>query len=263
MSTLRFSSYLGPNLLSVYRAIAGFAAGRLQRDYTITEELDFAPLEAGEIDVALICGYPYATRLAAAVVPLAAPVPAGERYRGRPIYYSDVLVRRDHPAQRFEDLRGCRWGYNARHSQSGYRVVRYHLANAALGAQLDEYFGELVRVGSHLRAIDLLLAGELDSAAIDSHLLDVELRSRPWLSDQLRTVATLGPSPIQPIVARRSLEPTVRDQLRDALTSIDLTTLPALADGEIVRLVSVTDGDYDEIRRMAAVAAANARDRAE
>jgi phosphonate transport system substrate-binding protein len=35
-----------------------------------------------------------------------APVLQGERYGGRPIYFSDVLVHRDSPFCSFADLRG-------------------------------------------------------------------------------------------------------------------------------------------------------------
>jgi phosphonate transport system substrate-binding protein len=38
--------------------------------------------------------------------PTAAPVPAGDRYAGRPIYYSDVIVRHDSPISCLEELRG-------------------------------------------------------------------------------------------------------------------------------------------------------------
>jgi ABC-type nitrate/sulfonate/bicarbonate transport system substrate-binding protein len=55
---------------------------------------------------------------------LAAPLPAGARYGGKPIYFSDVVVRRDSPYQTFADLRGVTWGYNEPGSQSGYNVVR-------------------------------------------------------------------------------------------------------------------------------------------
>jgi phosphonate transport system substrate-binding protein len=43
------------------------------------------------------------------VEPLAAPVLAGDRYRGRPVYYSDVIVRQNSPITCLEELRGCSW----------------------------------------------------------------------------------------------------------------------------------------------------------
>jgi phosphonate transport system substrate-binding protein len=38
--------------------------------------------------------------------PTAAPVLAGDRYAGRPIYYSDVIVRHDSPISCLEELNG-------------------------------------------------------------------------------------------------------------------------------------------------------------
>ncbi|HEX3202938.1 MAG TPA: hypothetical protein VHW42_13520 [Actinomycetes bacterium] len=46
----------------------------------------------------MICGLPYvwlADRHPPPVEPLAAPVLAGERYGGRPVSYSDVIVHHD------------------------------------------------------------------------------------------------------------------------------------------------------------------------
>jgi phosphonate transport system substrate-binding protein len=61
---------------------------------------------------------------------LAAPVLVGERYGGRPIYFSDVIVRRDSPIHCFAELRGRSWTYNDTASHSGYNLTRYQLLRA-------------------------------------------------------------------------------------------------------------------------------------
>ncbi len=91
-------------------------------------------LDAGEIHAGWICGLPYvlkADRPRPGVELLAAPVMAGARYAGRPVYFSDIVVRSDHPARSFDELRGARWGYNEPRSHSGYEIVRYQLAQRA------------------------------------------------------------------------------------------------------------------------------------
>jgi hypothetical protein len=62
--------------------------------------------------------------------------------------------------------------------------------------------------------------GRLDAAAIDSQVLAFEQRRRPALRHALRTMESLGPSSIQPVV----------------------------------RPGAVEDADYDDIRAMAALA---------
>ena len=61
------------------------------------------------------------------VEPLAAPVLRGERYHKKPIYFSDVVVRRDSLYTSFGDLRRCVWAYNEYVSHSGYNLVCYSL----------------------------------------------------------------------------------------------------------------------------------------
>ena len=82
------------------------------------------------VDAAFICGLAYVelVRLGRADLdPIAAPVLRGERYGDRPVYYSDVIVRRDSPYHRFADLRGRSWSFNEPYSHSGYGVTLYRL----------------------------------------------------------------------------------------------------------------------------------------
>ena len=100
----------------------------------------------------------------------------GERYQGRPIYYSDVIVRAECAARQFLDLRGCRWAYNERDSHSGYNITRYTLVR--LG-ETRGFFGRVVEAGYHQTAIRMVVDGQVDAAAIDSQVLAVELRDHP------------------------------------------------------------------------------------
>src|SRR5207237_9162872 len=96
--------------------------------------------------------------------PLAAPQLEGQRFAGRPVYYSDVVVHRDSPYYCFSDLRGCSWAYNEPLSHSGYGVTLYLLV------QLGEtrcFFGRVIVAGWHERSLRLVASGEVDASAID------------------------------------------------------------------------------------------------
>jgi phosphonate transport system substrate-binding protein len=181
---------------------------------------------------------------------LVAAVMAHPRYQGRPIYFSDVVVHQASDFFTFADLRGASWAYNEAHSQSGYNVTRYHLAT--LGER-SGYFGRVVEAGSHLRALDMVLDGSIDAAAIDSTVLELELAARPQLQDQIRIVEVLGPSPIPPWVVTPSLSPEARAALRRILLQMhhDPAGKAILAAGQVRRFVPVEDKDYDAIRDMA------------
>ena len=55
-------------------------------------------------------------------------------------------------------------------------------------------------LGSHHRSVEMVVKGIVDTAAIDCNVLCLYLKEHPEYRDQIHTVCTLGPVPIQPIV---------------------------------------------------------------
>jgi phosphonate transport system substrate-binding protein len=253
---LRIATFLAPNLLPVYEFIVDALGRALNRDTELVVGTSFDQFENGEIDAGFICGLPYVqlTRQSPAPVELlAAPVIRGDRYAGRPIYFSDVIVKRGSPARTFADLHGRSWAYNDPDSHSGYNLTRHHLVTIG---ETRGFFSRVVEAGLHQRAMRMVVAGEVDAAAIDSQVLAVELRDHPDLAQELRVIEALGPSTIQPVVAARHLPVDVKAALRAALLRLgdDPSTRKELDRGFVDRFVPVTDGDYDDIRSMLAAA---------
>jgi phosphonate transport system substrate-binding protein len=248
---LRFATFLAPNMFPVYQAIAGQIAARLGCAIDFFAGSCYRQL-ASEVDAAFVCGLAYvelSRRNDLAVEPLAAPVLEGERYGGRPIYFSDVIVRRERSFGSFADLRGCSWSYNEPYSHSGYGIIRYELARRR---ETRQFFGTIVRAGSHERSIRLVRSGAVDAAAIDSQVLAVACRDDPELAMRVRILATLGPSTIQPLVVARRLPQRLRAELLSLLLEMgeDPLARAALARGLIQRFVPVSDSSYDDIRQM-------------
>ena len=184
---------------------------------------------------------------------LAAPVLQGERYHDLPIYFSDVIVRRDSPYHVFADLHGCSWAYNDPNSHSGYNITRYTLVR--LG-ETHGFFGRVVEAGFHQEALRMVADGRVDASAIDSQVLAIELREHPDLAGHVRIIDTLGPTTIQPVVAARHVSAALRDDLRAALCAIgdDPAARDTLDYGFVARFIPMTDTDYDDIRMMVAAA---------
>ncbi len=254
---LRLASFLADNAWPIYEGIAAYLARRLGTPAELLAGVPVAErhrrLDAGAIDVAFICGLPYSQkhdRPDRPVELLCAPVMAASRYGGQPVYFTDVVVQRDHPARAFADLRGAAWAYNDEGSHSGYNVVRHHLLE--LG-ETRGYFGRTVASGRHQTSIQMVLDREVDASGIDSTVLELETVRRPELAGALRTVATIGPSPIPPVVVARGLEAALRARLQDAFLTMaaDAAGRAILAEGRIARFVPVRDADYDPIRAMA------------
>ena len=141
------------------------------------------------------------------------------RAEGRPVYFSDVVVRHDSTIQSADDLGGRVWAYNDSSSLSGMFCLLQFLRRQGHG---PDFLGELRPSGSHLRSLELVLSGDADAAAIDSTVLGLQLRQKPELQAGLRVIASWGPFPAQPVIVRRTLPKPVKLAIRQAL--LDLTS---------------------------------------
>ena len=252
MRCLRVASFLAPNMFPVYEAITRYLGTRLGIAAEVFVGSDYEQLVKGEADIAFVCGLPYVhlrRRPGPSVELLGAPVLRGQRYDGRPIYFSDVIVRDDSPCESFADLRGCVWAYNEPSSQSGFGITRLHLLQMR---ETAGFFGQVIESGWHEQSIRMVCAGAVDASAIDSQVLAVALRENPELRQHLRVIATLGPSTIQPVVVAERLPESIKADLREALLSAhdDPQVQRALDFGGVERFVAVDDADYDDIRDM-------------
>lgn len=252
---LKVVSFLAPNMLPVYDWTIRRVSAKLRYPMELTVGRSYAELAGA--DFSYICGLPYVLRTAPRLQPsqltaLVAPVLAGERYRGKPIYFSDVIVRRDSPFQSFADLRGRTWAFNEPESQSGYGITRYWLARLH---ETSGYFGEVIQADFHQAAIRMVYEGKVDGSAIDSQVLAVEFTRHPELAAGLRVVGSLGPSTIQPFAAATHVSPGLQEDVRSAFIALheDAEGKTRLARGLIDRYVAVQDSDYDDIRHMLSV----------
>jgi phosphonate transport system substrate-binding protein len=255
------ANHLAANARPVYERLAAWLGRRLGEPAALTDAPEaerWRMLSDGRTHVAFLCGLPYVRSRAEPGRPLellCAPVMAHARYGGRPIYFTDVVVRRDSGLASFADLRGRRYAYNDRGSNSGYAIPRDHLLH--LG-ETRGYFGEVVEAGAHQASLRLVLEGRVDASGIDSTVLELEAKQRPEIAPALRVVETIGPHPIPAVVVSSRLPAEARARLRAAFLAMheDPEGRAVLAEGLIARFVPVTDADYDPIRALVARAEA-------
>ena len=173
------------------------------------------------------CGLPYAQR---AIRPLlvAAPIPSPARYGGRPVYFTDIVVRSDAAFTRLEDTFGGTVGYTLADSMSGGVALRDHLApyRSARGERLyARAVGNLI----HARGvIEALVRGEIDVGPLDSYYHDLLRQDDPAFAAQVRTIASTQARPIPPLVATAPLRDAQLQALRSALQAS--IAAPALAE---------------------------------
>jgi phosphonate transport system substrate-binding protein len=238
-------------VLPAYALVARRIGERFARPAELIVAADYRRCGADLDEVCFVCSIPYvllADAGAIAMAPIAAPVLVGRRYGGRPVYFSEVVVRTDSPYRSFTDLAGTGWAYNEPFSHSGFLVALHRLATAGLDAS---FIGEWVETGFHDDALRAVIDGRAEWAAIDSQVLGLWRRADPAIRHGLRSLEQLGPSVIQPVVAStRRLSSRERSEILSVLVDLDGDALgrAVLATSGIRRFVPVADDDYDDIR---------------
>ncbi len=264
---LHVTTWLSPGLpRGLFEAIGEAVARRLGRRHELDSIEDSSgptnPAEdrfaAGTTDLGFVCATSYLWLAGDAVrsvelVPLA-PVFDDPRADGMPVYFSDVVVAADNPIRSFADLAGRRVGFNDESSLSGYVSL---LARLADDGHRTDRFGEFRVVGSHVAALASITGGDLDAAAVDANALRAWVRADPDRARLVRSIETLGPHPVQPIVVRASAD---NGALVDA--AVAALSSPALVNSlrafGVVGFAPVTHRDYETLRKRVAFAA-NAR----
>jgi len=203
------------------------------------------PFSRGEVDVGFMCAPSFFWLREREESPvellLAAPVFRDGRARGLPVYFSEVIVRRESPVRTFSGLREHSWAYNDPCSLSGYHCLLKKLAEMG---EDGRFFGQVRCSGSHSNSIEMVARGEVDAAAIDSNVLKIRLGSKPELGERLRIIESWGPFPIQPVVLRSHLDPELKDRLCAGLLTLNTDLPPVLASFGLERFAPVTYKHY-------------------
>lgn len=153
-----------------------------------------------DLGAVFMCGFPVALQLAP-VQPIAAPIPDLPWTQGRPVYRTDLIVRRDAPWQTLEETFGGRSAWTVAHSHSGFNAWRHHLLafrtpeRTALYAQMK---GDLVTAR---RVLDAVRSGEIDVGPLDAWWHALIARHAPELVADIRVLASTEPAPAPPFVA--------------------------------------------------------------
>lgn len=252
--TLRAVSYLAPNWFGFYQTLTGFLEQALHVNIGLTQGVCdplVDPLLLGDrVDLTFICGLPLvrSQQITPGLLrPIVAPVLQSDRYQNRPVYFSDVIVHAQRPYQHLRDLVGKTACYNDRGSNSGYYLLCFRLLQENIPAPT---FSSFLPSGSHQQSIRWVADGRVDCAAIDSTVLEEELRQFPELAGRLRVVETIGPYPIPPIAVSTRLGKPLIAQLRAALLQPTAALQAAMHQQGISHYAAVTNQDYEIIAQI-------------
>jgi phosphonate transport system substrate-binding protein len=249
LDKLSLVSYLAPNMFWFYSAVGAYLSRVLEIETDIVQSpedpLKDPLLLQDRLDIAFICGLPFIRHQTLAphqLKAIVAPVMQAKRYQNRPVYFSDIIVAADSSLTALEDLRGKTWCYNDLGSNSGYYLLLHRLIEAGKNRS---FLGKAKQSGSHQRSIQWVAEGIVDYAAIDSTVLEQELRNTP--TRRLRIIESIGACPMPPIVAAQHLGITLIKSIQLALLSPDALLQSLMDEAQVQNYVAVQSEDYRAI----------------
>lgn len=213
-----------------WKQLLGWALARAGLAWNVIDYDAPAPLSAlwarDDLGLAMMCGLPFSLRTPRPTL-VAAPLPSPARYGGRPVYFTDIVVRTDSAFETIEDTFGGIVGYTLADSMSGGVALRNHLApfRAARGARL--YRGAVGGLIHARGVIEALVEGRIDVGPLDSYYHDLLRRHEPALAQKVRIVDSTQAMPIPPLVATSALTDDALARIRHALQ--EATRSPELA----------------------------------
>ncbi|MGP1678687.1 MAG: phosphate/phosphite/phosphonate ABC transporter substrate-binding protein [Burkholderiales bacterium] len=197
-----------------------------------------APLAAlwarDDLGCVMMCGLPYTQRAVRPTL-VVSPVPAGERYAGRPVYFTDLAVRADAPYRALEDTFGGVVGFTLADSYSGYVALRAHLAPYRKTRSATLYrkaIGGFVNARQIIEALD---AGNIDVGPLDSYYFDLLRANDPGCARKVRIICSTYAAPIPAFVSTAALAHGELERLQDAILQAG-TTLELAAQREALQL---------------------------
>jgi len=260
--TLRMRTYLTPSIPEgLYQLIARYLEEKLGIKTELSIETHHSgpergkpdPFSENEIDLCFCCSPPYIwlTQLNPSPIELlsVAPVFVDQRNGGKPVYFSDVIVKADSTVKTFDQLRGGSWCYNDPESLSGYFCTLQKLVTMG---ELTTFFSKVVDAGDHLSSIQKIANGQISASAIDSVVLALAFKKHPELAKQIKSIEFWGPSPIQPIVVAKRLSANLKQAIADALGTMhnDPAYKHQLQEFMVVRFTPIAESDFDQERAL-------------
>jgi len=235
-----------------YRGFLDYIGKKLGRHVEFIDRENYREinqlLRSGNVDVAFVCSGPYVEgRREFNLELLVAP----QAY-GQAVYYAYIIVAKDSPITRFEELRGRTFAFADPDSNSGRLVPEFMLAK--MGETPDSFFSKHIFTYAHDKSIKAVAQGIVDGASVDSLIWDYADTMNPQFTSKTKIIRKSAPYAIPPVVVRPGLEVNLKKELKRVF--LDAHTDPEgkeiLKKMMIDKFVEIDDRAYDSIREMKA-----------
>jgi phosphonate transport system substrate-binding protein len=238
-------------MLQEKKALEAFLSSQLGRPVDCVIPLSAATILEGLANGTIDLGYLSATDMVhARTRQLARVLLAGEFPDGRTAYDSYWVVKKEAPYTTVADLAGRPVAFASKTSTSGFVIPLLDLKRRGLIGEegdAEAFFGRghlFFGVG-YVSAIERVLAGEAEAAAVSYYVLDQDKHLSVEQRARLRMLQKQGPVPSHVIAARVSLSAEDTRLLSAALTALNDPAHAALRDKLFTtRLVPVDEAAH-------------------
>ncbi|MFH1009080.1 MAG: phosphate/phosphite/phosphonate ABC transporter substrate-binding protein [Candidatus Latescibacterota bacterium] len=238
--------------LASYERLVTYIGERIGRPAVLKQRRSYYEindmLRSNQLDCAFICGGAYVeARDEGYIEILVVPV-----VRGELVYHSYIIVPKESEVETFDELQGKVFAFTDPLSNSGRMVPEFMLLQ--LGHSPGSFFSKTIYSYSHDRSIELVADRKVDGGAVDSLVWEFMEAMGSKSTAGTRIIRRSPPYGIPPVVVPSTLDPTLKDKLRQALLSLHLDPQGREMMGAIAidRFVQGGDQMYDSIRAMRA-----------
>lgn len=205
--------------------------------YLSKEDEAAAIIERDRVDLAFVCAHHYVDLADKGVCEgVCTPVIGGVTTSR-----AQLVVRRDDPAERVDDLAGSVFAVSDKSSLGGYAYISYLLKKR--GHKTEDYFAELRLGETQEQNLHDVLSGDVRGTVINS----VQCASLDLSG--VRVIAESEPFGAPPVVVRADMDPQLRQQIAESLLGMDMSLiLPA---GSAIEGFEVLDpAEYEFAREL-------------
>ena len=215
------------------KELGKFLSEKMSREVELVFPTTYAgvveSLRFGHAQAAFMSAWParLAWKLAEGDVALAEirEVVIGQDKKEETFYFSYWVVPKNSTVTKLEDLRGKRAVFPSQLSTSGYvaplaRLIELGLIAAPpAGKEADPktFFGQVSFAGGYQQGWEALKAGQADVAIIAGDVAEKLYRE---VLDGTKVIEQQGPVPSHSVVFSKQLDPTTKQQLKDALLEL-------------------------------------------
>lgn len=128
------------------------------------------------------------------------------------------------------------------HSTSGFIVPRRELNDIGINLDNSPEFSEIIVTQNHDEAIQLLLEGRADVAAVSSVNLDENINKKTIRAEDIRVIHTSKPIPGAPLVFSSELPKQTKESIKSLVLSAHETVQVGGYGGEMERYIDVKEG---------------------